>query len=67
MSYPGQTLEESYPYAEMQLLYSTALADWVYQKSEMKMPDWILHHSYWVTLKIATKSKLVKILVGRQF
>ena len=28
MSYPGHSLEESYPTAEMQLVYSTAPADW---------------------------------------
>ena len=28
VSYPGQTLEESYPSEEMQSVYSTAPADW---------------------------------------
>ena len=29
VSYPGHSLRESCPYAEKQLVYSTALADWV--------------------------------------
>ena len=28
VSYPGHSLGESYPSAEMQLVYSTATADW---------------------------------------
>ena len=30
-SYPGRSLGESYPYTEMQLMYSTAQADWAEQ------------------------------------
>ena len=28
ISFPGHSLEESYPFTDMQLVYSTVLADW---------------------------------------
>ena len=39
VSYPGYSLEESYPSAEVQSVYSTALADWV-----KMVPSIIMYH-----------------------
>ena len=47
VSYPGHLLVESYPSAEMQMVYSAAPANWAREKLEKLGSTWLAHWSSW--------------------
>ena len=69
LSYTGSSLGEFYPSAEMQLVYSTALADWATYiwKVTVRLCSWTLKRfCTWMNLKVYTWREKTRLCIRKE-